>query len=584
MTRPSCGGPLVGAVLVTSLLALASCQSPPEGTDAMECSDGADNDGDGFFDCEDSDCTYSASCADPPGDDDDSTTADSVSPFVMVAETAGLFSEDRAQSRLGGSGAAVADVNGDGWPDLYLCGRAGPEGVVANRLFINDGEGRFVDELEQWGLPSGTEATSKQDPLAVGATFADYDNDGDLDLFLANDGPNQLFRNEGGHFIDHSEAAGLGAESLLSAAMVLGDYDGDGLLDLFVVHHQDISLPGDEAFTNRPADRLYRNLGGGSFEDVTDLLPQPSPYGAGFAAAWLDMDDDGDLDLYVANDHGSALQPNQLYRNDGAGPIEWTFTSVASTCGCSLAAAAMGLGIGDYNRDGHVDLYVSNLLMDGGEVLLEGQGDGTFVDASLSATASVGSVGLRESSWGVEFLDYDNDGWQDLFVAFGSWQDQVLPSSAALLRNEQGRFSEVESSGTEDFAQSSEGLVRLDYDRDGCIDVLVANIDGQPELYRNSCEPKAHWIGFDLRGTTSNRDAVGATVFLRQGEEVQRVDVGAGSTSIHSSSSKSVHFGLGDQQTAERVEVRWPSGSVTTLNEVPGDRYYLVVEGSGLVP
>ncbi len=346
MNAPSCISLLLGVGLVTLLLASASCQVPPEGANVVECSDGADNDGDGDFDCEDSDCAYSASCIDEPGDDDDSSALVPPPPFVMIAETAGLFSEDRAQIGLGGSGAAVADVNADGWPDLYLCGRAGPEGVVANRLFINDGGGGFIDELELWGLPSGTNATSKEDPLAIGATFADYDNDGDLDLFLANDGPNQLFRNEGGHFVDHSQAAGLGTDSLLSAAMVLGDYDGDGLLDLFVVHHQDISLPGDAAFTNRPADRLYHNVGDGSFEDVTDLLPQPSPYGAGFAAAWLDMDDDGDLDLYVANDHGNALQPNQLYRNDGPGPVAWTFTLVSSSCGCSLAAATMGLGNG----------------------------------------------------------------------------------------------------------------------------------------------------------------------------------------------------------------------------------------------
>lgn len=571
-------------VFVPLLLCSTACQQPAEGTGAGECSDGADNDSDGHFDCADSDCSGSADCAAALGDDDDSGLPDSASPFVMVADAAGLFSQDRIQSGLGGSGAAVADVNSDGWPDIYLCGSAGPVGAVANRLFINNGQGAFVDERELWGLPSGTDANSQDDPLAIGATFADYDNDGDSDLFLANDGPNQLFRNDGGQFVDHTAAAGLLGQDLLSAGMVLGDYDDDGLLDLFVVHHQDLSLPGDSSFANRPADRLYRNLGDGSFEDVTALLPQTSPHGAGFAAAWLDVDDDGDLDLYVANDHGNALQPNQLYRNDGLGHDGWTFTAISQDCGCSLAASAMGLGIGDYNRDGSVDLYVSNLLLDGGEVLLRGQGDGTFVDVSLSASAVSGSAGLRESSWGVEFIDYDNDGWQDLFVAFGSWQDQKLPAPASLLKNQQGQFHQVQNSGTEEHHNSSEGLVRLDYDRDGCVDILVANIDGPPELYRNSCAPGAHWIGFDLQGSTSNRDAVGATVFLYQGDDLQRVDVSAGSTSIHSSSSASVHFGLGEQHSAQRVEVRWPSGTVTTLHDLSGDRYYQVVEDTGLVP
>jgi enediyne biosynthesis protein E4 len=571
------------AASVTILLSSPACQRLTEGTGAGECNDGADNDGDGLFDCADSDCNRSTNCA-AAADDDDDSGAPYSTPFVMVADAAGLSGQDRSQSGLGGSGAAVADVNSDGWPDLYLCGSAGPTGAVANRLFINDGKGAFVDERDLWGLPSGTDANSQDDPLAIGATFADYDNDGDADLFLSNDGPNQLFRNEGGHFVDHTVAAGLPGQELLSAGMVLGDYDDDGLLDLFVVHHQDLSLPDDLAFANRPADRLYRNLGDGSFEDVTALIPQTSPHGAGFAAAWLDVDDDGDLDLYVANDHGNALQPNQLYRNDGPGQDGWTFTAISQDCGCSLSASAMGLGIGDYNRDGSVDLYVSNLLLDGGEVLLRGQGDGTFVDVSLSARAVSGSAGLRESSWGVEFIDYDNDGWQDLFVAFGSWQDQQFPSAAYLLQNQQGQFNEVKNSGTEEHQHSSEGLVRLDYNRDGCVDVLVTNIDGPPELYRNSCASGAHWVGFDLHGTTSNRDAVGATVFLYQGEDLQRVDVGAGSTSIHSSSSKSVHFGLGDQNAAERVEVRWPSGAVTTLQDLASDRYYQVLEGTGLVP
>ena len=572
------------AALAQVVWCLASCQQPTEGTSPAECSDSADNDGDGLFDCNDPSCVDAPACVNTADDDDDQSAPTAHAPFVAVTESAGLLSADRIDQLLGGSGAAVADVNADGWPDLYLCGSARPTGSVANRLFINDGNGGFFDAREQWGLPSGTDATSQDDALPIGATFADYDNDGDADLFLANDGANQLWRNEGGYFIDHSSAAGLANEALLSSAMVLGDYDRDGWLDVFVVHHQDLSLAGDAAFEERPADRLYHNLGDGRFEDVTELLPQASPHGAGFAAAWLDVDSDGDLDLYVANDHGNALQANQLYRNDGPSPSGWTFTSTSSSCGCSLSGSAMGLGIGDYDRDGQVDLYVSNLLMDGGEVLLRGLGNGTFVDTSLSASAVAGSVGLRESSWGVEFLDFDNDGWQDLFVAFGSWQDQRLPSPAALLRNEQAQFTEVHPSGLEHSVHSSEGMVRLDYDRDGCIDVLVANIDGPPDLYRNSCQGLGRWIGFDLRGTTSNRDGIGAVVFLFDDDQVQRVDVGAGSTSIHSSSSKSVHFGMADRDLAPRVEIHWPAGEVTVLSDVPVGRYYTVVEGTGLVP
>ncbi len=584
MSSSSAGVVALVAVLATLFLFLTSCQGPQEGRSPGECGDGADNDSNGLFDCNDPGCSEASECQTNPADDDDTHNEGGAQAFEMLSKEAGLLTQDRVLASLGGAGAAVADVNSDGWPDLYLCGSAGPEGSVANRLFINDGKGGFVDELAQWGLPSGSEATSENDPLAIGATFADYDNDGDSDLFLANDGINRLFRNEGTYFIDHTLGAGLSDERLLSSAMVLGDYDLDGWVDLFVVHHQDLTLPSDRSFNERPQDRLYRNLGDGSFEDVTTLLPQPSPHGAGFAAAWVDVDDDGDLDLYVANDHGSALQPNQLYRNDGESPDGWVFTSISASCGCALAASAMGLGIGDYDRDGRVDLYVSNLLMDGGEVLLHGQGDGSFVDTSLVAEAVIAQAGLRESSWGVEFLDYDNDGWQDLFIAFGSWQDHWFPSPAALLRNEEGHFTEVAQSGTEDYSYSTEGIVRLDYDRDGCIDILAANIDGPPELYRNACEDRGNWLGLELQGTTSNREGIGARVFLYQGDTVQRFDVVAGSTSIHSSSTKVVHFGLNEEKSAERIEIRWPSGHVTNLVEVPANRYYTVVEGAGLVP
>jgi hypothetical protein len=231
-----------------------------------------------------------------------------------------------------------------------------------------------------------------------------------------------------------------------------------------------------------------------------------------------------------------------------------------------------------------VDLYVSNLLMDGGEIMLRGLGDGSFIDTSLTSGAVAGIAEVRESSWGVELLDYDNDGWQDLFVAFGSWQDNDFPASNVLMRNVEGQFQEIAGSGAQNTAQSSEGVARFDYDRDGCIDIVVANIDGQPELYRNHCEQVGNWVGFDLEGTASNRDGVGSTVLLQAGGAQQRVEVTAGSTSVHSSSSKSAHFGLGDLSSAERVEVRWPSGLVEILENVPAGSYHRIVEGSGIVP
>ncbi|MBJ92938.1 MAG: hypothetical protein CMP23_00535 [Rickettsiales bacterium] len=560
-------------------LPLLSCQASPEGALVEHCSDGADNDADGLYDCAEELCANLPVCG------PESSPQQPLGPlFVEVSDAAGLRPDGPQPQDLGGGGAAVADVNGDGWPDIYLCGRVGPQGATPNRLFINDGKGSFADQLELWGLPNGTDASTPDEAIPLAATFADYDNDGDPDLFLANDGANQLYQNQGERFIEVTAEAGLGGHSLLSSGMALGDYDSDGLLDLLVIEHQDLSLSPKASFQQRPADRLYRNLGDGSFTEVQQLLPEPNPRGAGFAAAWLDVDDDGDLDLYVANDYGALLQSNQLYRNNGSAATHEQFTSISSSCGCSLAASSMGIASGDYNRDGKVDLYITNLMLDGGEVLLQGQGDGSFVDATQGTGAIAGMDGIRESSWGSEFGDFDNDGWPDLAVAFGSWEEQLAPAASVLMKNVGGRFEEAQDSGLEDSIRESEGLVRLDYDRDGCLDLLVANLDGPPDLWRNHCTTSHNWIGLDLLGQESNADGVGATVLLTAGSRTSRIDVGAGSSSVHSSSSKSVHFGLGSADSAELIEVRWPSGRRTELQDMPGNQYHRVLEIDGLVP
>jgi len=575
---------------VLLLVALAlSCQVEPwEGRNAGECSDDADNDADSLFDCNDPDCQGSPECAagdddladdddsgdDDSGDDDDS--AETPPAFEDRTQAAGLLADDRGTHDAGGRGLAVADIDGDGWPDLYLTGDLGENYSVADRLYRNRGDGSFEDATDSWQLtPPATEG-NEPSPAPLGAAFADVDGDGDPDLFLARDGPNQLLRNDGDRFVDISLEA-LPDDVQRSASAAFADYDGDGDLDLYVVNVEASSLGEPQPFDQRPADQLLRNDGDGVFVEAVGVLPALDPPGAGLAASWGDFDEDGDPDLYLAHDYGNTIQRNQLFLNDGE-----TFSLGTDACSCGLEVASMGLAAGDYDRDDHVDLYVTNLVMDGGEVLLQGQGDGTFVDQSLAATAIAGLEDERDSSWGAQFVDFDRDGWLDLFVAYGSWRDYVRPSPNALLQGQDGSFSLVDDSGVNGRLASSEGAVALDYDLDGCIDLAVQNSDGQPELYRNTCRDDNQWLGFRLQGTTSNRDAVGAVVRLDTSDGPQRRTVRAGSTAVYSSSWKSLHFGIPKAAQLLGATVTWPTGVVEELGVPETGAYLQVIEGQGI--
>ncbi len=580
-----------------SLLALvvassgSACQSTSvEGQVPGECSDDADNDADGRIDCDDPDCSEATDCSDVGDDDDlgdddasgDDDSSGTDTTFVNRTEAAGLFADDRDDHGASGRGLAVADVNGDGWPDLYVAGRNSKGYEVASRLYLNQGDGSFADVTASWGLLAQMPGGSGQPTSPIGASFADIDGDGDPDLFLTRHGLNQLLRNDGGVFVDRTAEAGLSGDYLRSTSAAFADYDLDGDLDLYVVQFEDLSLEGDELFEQRPPDVLYRNEGNGTFTDVTSLLPALQPPGAGFAASWGDFDEDGDADLYLANDHGRLIQGNQMFRNDGADGTEWAFSLATNSCSCGLKLSAMGLAVGDYDRDDHLDLYITNLWNDGGEVLLQGQGDGTFIDQSLAATALAGLKGVRESSWGTQFLDYDRDGWLDLFVAFGSWEDQEVQSPNVLMHNEGGSFGIVAASGMEEYSASSEGAVALDYDLDGCLDLAVQNSDGQPGLYRNRCTNSGTWVGFRLEGTAANRDAVGAIVRLQTSDGPQRREVRAGSSSVFSSSWKVLHFGIPEGEDVLGAEVTWPGGAVEVLGVPETGTYLRVVEGDGI--
>ena len=366
--------------------------------------------------------------------------------FTEVAEAAGVaFAHRRGYDLMPfGGGVAVADFDGDGLLDIYVTASVG-----ANALYRNLGGLRFVDvAAEAW--------VEDAESRSNGACTADYDNDGDTDLYVGNYGPSKRFRNLGdGTFEEVTAAAGLAESSrnLRTMGCAWGDYDADGFLDLIFVRHLDDSDPGVFAWGQRDLSEfadplaLYRNRGDGTFAEVTVLLGDPTPArgivrGAGFQPAFVDYDNDNDLDIYVVNDFGDEITPNVLWRNDGgaADGDSWVFTDVSAASGTDVAMNGMGIALGDYDRDGFTDFYITNI---DDAVLLRNNGDGTFSDRARAAGVGRGRIGVPEGNsvgWGTAFFDYDNDGDQDLYLAAGyldTDQDiNPVQQPNALFRNE----------------------------------------------------------------------------------------------------------------------------------------------------
>ena len=423
-----------------------------------------------------------------------------------------------------GPGQAWGDLDGDGWLDLVTVGGADPCNI--------------------WGNAAGTLQASElglqlADYLDTAGVFLpDYDNDGDPDIYLLRLGPNVLLRNDGGEtLVDVSAQAGIDYDGHPSSA-TWGDFDGDGHLDLYV------TTMGTET------DVLYRSQGDGTFVDRTDLLPGMLGLQA-FAASFSDLDDDGDVDLYVVNDKGVG---NRLWRNDGPGCEGWCFTEVAPAWNVASVVNGMGLAVGDVDNDLDLDLSFSdththNLLRHDGL-----PGAPLFVDASESAGVTFDAHG-----WGTLMLDFDNDGWLDLYVA-----DSNLPEpSNRMFRNQQdGTFADVsEDCGCVDWGWAY-GVSSADYDVDGRVDFIVGNRSLGHTLYRNVDDTAQHWLEVELHGAGPvNRDAVGTKVYVitTAGEVLRRdIEIGSG---LASQSSLRLHFGLGDAEPAA-IEIRWPDGTV----------------------
>ena len=522
--------------------------------------------------------------------------------FTDVANRAGLgFIHHNGAAgnfwypELFGGGVAVLDIDSDGWPDLlFVDGKPWPSDGRHSRhgLFRNNRDGTFKDVL----AASGLEAT---DLYGLGATIADYDNDGRDDIFMTTVDGGRLFHNEGhGTFADVTARAGLrNTEFCVSAAWL--DYDRDGLVDLFIGNYVRWSpeaevrcaLNGERGYCGpdsyKPvAPKLYRNLGGGRFEDVTARAGLAAATSKAMGVAVLDYNGDGWPDLFVGNDR----VPAALYRNDGRG----RFVEEGVRAGIALsengaARANMGVDAADYDRSGRPHLAVGNFI---NEMLgLYHNEDGKlFVD--VAPRSEVGRASLLSVTWAVFFLDYDLDGFPDIFAANGGTDESQVRDARArvsqpplLLRNRGNRtFENATPTLGADFNRPmmARGAATADFDGDGDLDIAVATLNGPAHLFRNDGGNRRNWLRVRLSGSRSNRSGIGAVVRVTSGSGKQWQMVHSGS-SYASQSDLALTFGLGDDTRVSRIDVEWPSGRTQTFQDLAPNQAIGIDEARGLV-
>ena len=497
-----------------------------------------------------------------------------------------------------GPGCAFFDADGDGWPDILLVNGRDWTPTKGHRpslpaLYLNNHDGTFRDATAGSGLDVSM--------YALGVAVGDYDNDGRDDVYVTALDGDHLFHNEGGgHFRDVTAAAGIHNKSFGTSAAWL-DYDRDGKLDLFVANYVDWSPEKDlwcsldgvsksyctpESYKGNPA-KLYHNLGGGKFEDVSHKAGIDDPTSKALGVAVLDYNGDGWPDLFVAND----TQPNKLYRNKGDG----TFVEEGLEAGVAfgedgVARGAMGVDAADYDRSGRPHLLVGNFA---NEMLglYHNEGNGVFVDRAPAST--VGRASLLSLTFGVFFFDYDLDGLVDIFAAnghieeeIGRVQPKVQYREAPLLFHNlgSGRFESVGAAMGTEFNRPivARGAAYADFDHDGDLDVLLTTNQGPAYLFRNDGGNRNHWLRVRTVGTKSNRDGIGAVVRVTTAGGTQWSTVHSGS-SYCSQSELIQTFGLGHETAVKSVEIDWPSGLKQKLGPEPANQTITVEEAKGVV-
>jgi hypothetical protein len=496
-----------------------------------------------------------------------------------------------------GNGAAFLDYDNDGQMDVLIVNgstlenyKKGGDAMVA--LYRNVG-GTFVDVTRQAGL--------LKRGWGMGVCVGDYNNDGYPDLYITAYGPSVLFRNNGdGTFSDVTASAGV-ANTRWSTNCAFGDYDRDGRLDLYVANYMTFdekTVPrrgkdpkcrflgidvfcGPQGLQGEP-DVLFHNNGNGTFTDVTKSAGIKDPNYYGFGVVFSDFDNDGWPDIYVANDGN----PNLLFHNNRNG----TFTEMGVLSGAGVneagrAQSGMGVGIGDYDGNGLFDIFVTNFAGDT-NTLYRNMGKMLFTDAT--SLAGLGEISLQYLGWGTGFEDFDNDGLRDIFVANGHVYPQVDSAETGqhyaqrkeLYRNTGGgTFKEIarDTGGDLLIPKSSRGAAFGDFDNDGNIDVLVINMNDRPSLYHNEGGNRNHWITLRLKGTRSNRDAIGARVEIEAGGKTQVDEVRSGGSYLSHNDIR-IHFGLGSASRVDRIRIRWPNGNSEELPGLDADQFVTITE------
>jgi enediyne biosynthesis protein E4 len=502
-----------------------------------------------------------------------------------------------------GGGLGFFDYDNDGWIDIFLVQgstlelrKKGENPRCA--LYRNRGDGTFEDVTERAGI--------SHRGWGMGVTFGDFDNDGWTDIYVTYLGANVLYRNNGdGTFSDVTEKAGVG-DPRWSSSAAFGDYDGDGFLDLYVCNYIEIDfddLPADGpgmfcTYRGVPvmcgprglpgsADVLFRNNGDGTFTDVsqrTGVVDRDLLYGLG--VVWTDLDNDGQLDLYVVNDDG----PNYVFANQGDG----TFKEIGFMSGLAVSSdgrnqGSMGVDAADYDNDGLLDVFVTHFSNDYSTLY---RNEGGFLFSDVTTQAEIFPSQWFLVSWGTRFADFNHNGWKDILHVNGHVTPFLLeiedPESyyqpASLYLNQKdGTFKEATRLAGPALMtpKASRGAAFGDFDNDGDIDILIANLNDSPRILRNDQADLGTWIMFRTVGSRSNRDGLGARITVKAGSLEQIWEVKR-AVSIYSASDPRAHFGLGKAQKADLVTIRWPSGKTQEFRDVPVNQHYLIDEEKGL--